>query len=555
MLADSYLIKCVLRQLQLQEQQDAQHLLFVFLCFLTLISGLQWLLRQIRALRKLPPGPWGLPVIGYLLFMGNEKHTRFMELAKRYGSLFSARLGNQLTVVMSDYKMIRECFRREEFTGRPDTPFMQTLNGYGIINSTGKLWKDQRRFLHDKLRQFGMTYMGNGKQQMQKRIMVSIASHRIASHRIPNPPTEVHEFIGHLHASDGQPIDLSPVISVAVSNVICSLMMSTRFSIDDPKFRRFNFLIEEGMRLFGEIHTVDYIPTMQCFPSISTAKNKIAQNRAEMQKFYQDVIDEHKRSFDPSNVRDLVDFYLAEIEKAKAEGNDAELFDGKNHEEQIVQVIIDLFSAGMETIKTTLLWINVFMLRNPKEMRRVQDELDQVVGRHRLPTIEDLQYLPVTESTILESMRRSSIVPLATTHSPTRDVELNGYTIPAGSHVIPLINSVHMDPNLWEKPEEFRPTRFIDSEGKVRKPEYFIPFGVGRRMCLGDVLARMELFLFFASFMHCFDVALPEGHSLPSLKGNVGATITPESFKVCLKRRPLAATASEPHQTRNVGAN
>lgn len=89
-------------------------------------------------------------------------------------------------------------------------------------------------------------------------------------------------------------------------------------------------------------------------------------------------------------------------------------------EEQIVQVIIDLFSAGMETIKTTLLWINVFMLRNPEAMKRVQDELDQVVGRHRLPSIEDLQYLPVTESTILESMRRSSIVPLATTHSPTR---------------------------------------------------------------------------------------------------------------------------------------
>ncbi|EDW82806.1 uncharacterized protein Dwil_GK24949 [Drosophila willistoni] len=542
MLTDSYLIKFLLRQLQIEQQdsqKDAQHMLMVFFSFLVLIIFMKWLLRHYRELRKLPPGPWGLPVIGYLLFMGNEKHTRFMELAKQYGSLFSTRLGSQLTVVMSDYKMIRECFRREEFTGRPDTPFMQTLNGYGIINSTGKLWKDQRRFLHDKLRQFGMTYMGNGKQQMQKRIM-----------------TEVHEFIGHLHASDGQPIDMSPVISVAVSNVICSLMMSTRFSIDDPKFRRFNFLIEEGMRLFGEIHTVDYIPTMQCFPSISTAKNKIAQNRAEMQKFYQDVIDDHKRTFDPTNVRDLVDYYLLEIEKAKAEGTQAELFDGKNHEEQLVQVIIDLFSAGMETIKTTLLWINVFMLRNPKEMRRVQDELDQVVGRHRLPTIEDLQYLPLTESTILESMRRSSIVPLATTHSPTRDVELNGYTIPAGSHVIPLINSVHMDPNLWEKPEEFRPSRFIDTDtGKVRKPEYFIPFGVGRRMCLGDVLARMELFLFFASFMHCFDIALPEGQPLPSLKGNVGATITPEAFKVCLKRRPLAPTASEPHHVRNVGSN
>lgn len=96
-----------------------------------------------------------------------------------------------------------------------------------------------------------------------------------------------------------------------------------------------------------------------------------------------------------------------------------------------------------------------------------------------------------------------------------------------------------MDPNLWEKPEEFNPRRFLDSEGKVRKPEYFIPFGVGRRMCLGDVLARMELFLFFASFMHSFNITLPEGQPLPSLKGNVGATITPETFKVCLTPRPL----------------
>lgn len=85
-----------------------------------------------------------------------------------------------------------------------------------------------------------------------------------------------------------------------------------------------------------------------------------------------------------------------------------------------MQVIGDLFSAGMETIKTTLLWMNVFMLRNPDAMRRVQEELDQVVGRHRLPKIEDLPYLPVTESTIFEALRRSTIVPLATTHSPTR---------------------------------------------------------------------------------------------------------------------------------------
>lgn len=535
MFADSYFIKLMIKEVR---SNDFHNTLLIFATILSIISLIQWLFNTYRELKSLPPGPWGFPIVGYLTFMGHEKHTRFMELAKEYGTLFSARLGSQLTVVMSDYKMIRECFRRDEFTGRPDTPFMQTLNGFGIINSEGKLWKDQRRFLHEKLRQFGMTYMGSGKHLMEKRIMI-----------------EVHEYLHNLQISCEEPIDMGPAISVAVSNVICNIMMSIRFSIDDPKFRRFNYLIEEGMRLFGEITTVDYIPTVQYLPGNLSAKNKIAKNREEMLEFYQEVIDDHKKSFDADNIRDLIDMYLSEIEKAKLEGRDEELFDGKDHEQQIMQVIADLFSAGMETIKTTLLWINVFMLRNPEEMRKVQEELDQVVGRHRLPSIEDLQFLPVTESTILESMRRSSIVPLATTHSPTRDVELNGYRIPAGSHVIPLINSVHMDPNLWDKPEEFNPRRFLNNEGKVRKPEYFIPFGVGRRMCLGDVLARMELFLFFASFMHTFNMSLPEGQPLPSLKGNVGVTITPESFRVCLTPRPLLLSSTDSTPLRNFGSN
>ena len=96
-----------------------------------------------------------------------------------------------------------------------------------------------------------------------------------------------------------------------------------------------------------------------------------------------------------------------------------------------------------------------------------------------------------------------------------------------------------MDPTLWDSPEEFRPNRFLNSEGNVWKPEYFIPFGVGRRMCLGDVLARMELFLFFSSVMHTFTLELPEGEPMPSLKGNVGVTITPQAYRVKLTPRPL----------------
>lgn len=89
---------------------------------------------------------------------------------------------------------------------------------------------------------------------------------------------------------------------------------------------------------------------------------------------------------------------------------------------QIKQILGDLFSAGMETIKSSLMWMLVFMLRNPEIKKRVQEELDAVVGHDRLPSLEDMPNLPYTEVTILESLRMSSIVPLGTTHSPTKYV-------------------------------------------------------------------------------------------------------------------------------------
>lgn len=134
-----------------------------------------------------------------------------------------------------------------------------------------------------------------------------------------------------LNEVGSQSTDLSKYLSVSVSNVICNIIMSVRFSLEDPKFKRFNWLIEEGMRLFGEIHTIDYIPQIQYLPGNINAKNKIAKNRQEMFDFYREVIDEHKRSFSADNIRDIVDAYLEEIQKAKAEGRDGELFDGKNH--------------------------------------------------------------------------------------------------------------------------------------------------------------------------------------------------------------------------------
>jgi 26-hydroxylase len=126
--------------------------------------------------RALPPGPRGLPLVGYLPFLGGDAHLCFADLAEKYGPIFSLKLGSQFVVVLSDHKLVREAFRREDFTARPLSEFTNILGGYGIINSEGKLWKDQRKFLHDRLRKFGMTYTGSAKDHMESRIMVSYIS-------------------------------------------------------------------------------------------------------------------------------------------------------------------------------------------------------------------------------------------------------------------------------------------------------------------------------------------------------------------------------------------
>nr|ASX93981.1 cytochrome P450 CYP18A1 [Zygaena filipendulae] len=517
----------------------------------------RWDKLKIKGDLPLPPGPRGLPLVGYLPYIG-IRHMTLSKLAEKYGKIFSVKLGDQLVIALSDHVDIRAVFNSDYVTGRPNTPLMDTIKGYGIVNSEGCLWKSQRRFIMENFRKLGMTHLGNGKQIMGQKIQV-----------------EILDLLENLKMTQAAPIDPNPRLAVAVSNVICGITMSKRFTLDDLEFLRMNELIEEGMRLFGELHIGEYMPWVNKFPGKARAQEKIRQNREEMFKFYDKLIEEHKQTLNIDNPRDIIDNYLTEIlkiNKSDAVNDDnnnnngdknsdykKNMFHDKDPMLQLKQILGDLFSAGMETIKSSLLWMIIFMLRNPDIKKRVQEELDSVVGRDRIPSIDDISYLIYTEATIQETLRMSSIVPLATTHSPTIDYNHKQYKFPKGAQVVPLINHVHMDPNLWDRPEEFNPNRFINESGKIQKPEYFMPFGVGRRMCAGDMLAKTEMTLFFSAIMHQFDVQMEDGMAIPSLEGTVGATIAPKPFRVRFipRTQPLLPqeVAQEHSLLRNVGAH
>ncbi|KAI8492041.1 cytochrome P450 2 sub U member 1 [Branchiostoma belcheri] len=163
----------------------------------------------------------------------------------------------------------------------------------------------------------------------------------------------------------------------------------------------------------------------------------------------------------------------------------------------------------------------------------VQQELDAVVGES-LPALSHRSQLPYVNACLLEVMRIRTVVPLSVPHAPSETVKVRGYDIPKGTQIIPNLYSLHMDPAYWPDPDRFDPGRFLDAEGNViNKPESFMPFSGGRRACLGEQLARMELFLFFSTLLQSFTFRTPEGAPPPTTDGVFGISLTPHPFKLC----------------------
>lgn len=176
-------------------------------------------------------------------------------------------------------------------------------------------------------------------------------------------------------------------------------------------------------------------------------------------------------------------------------------------------------------------WCLIHLVHHQDVLKKVQSELDNIAGRSRLPCLDDIPFLPYTEATISEVLRKSHVVPLATPHTTTSDTYLGKYFISKGTTVFANLYSCHMDENLWSNPETFDPTRFLDANGKYVKPKEFLPFGVGRRMCLGEVMAKSEVFLFITSLIHVFDLELPQTNQ-PTFNATFGVASVPEAYQV-----------------------
>jgi hypothetical protein len=173
----------------------------------------------------------------------------------------------------------------------------------------------------------------------------------------------------------------------------------------------------------------------------------------------------------------------------------------------------DMLFAGAETQSTTVEWAMAYLLRHPDVMQRAQAEVDSVVGTERVVRESDLEHLVYLEAVLKEVMRVQPSAPIGLNHESREERRVAGYNLPAKTRLIFNIYAIQRDPSVYERPEEFDPSRFLNasSEGVHDNVYQLMPFGAGRRICPGMPLANLNMHHTLAHLLHSFDWQLPGG--------------------------------------------
>ncbi|XP_043945727.1 cytochrome P450 2K1-like isoform X2 [Protopterus annectens] len=205
------------------------------------------------------------------------------------------------------------------------------------------------------------------------------------------------------------------------------------------------------------------------------------------------------------------------------------------HDKNLVETTATLFVAGTETATRTLRWSLLLMAKYPEIQKKVQNEIDKVVGSERFPSTKDRKNLPYCNAVIHEVQRFSNVVPLSLQHETAADVHFRGYFLPKGTQVIACIGSALYDKTQWATPDKFNPSHFLDTKGNFVLPDAFLPFSAGRRICLGEAMAKAEIFIFFVVLLQKFAFVPPPGITAKDLdiESAPGTSSKPKPHKLC----------------------
>nr|BAA13253.1 Cytochrome P-450c17S [Oryzias latipes] len=474
-----------------------------FLCLSVLVvlvlalAALLWRVRTRDRPQEAPSLPY-LPVLGSLLSLRSPHppHVLFKELQQKYGQTYSLKMGSHQVIIVNHHAHAREVLlkRGRTFAGRPRTVTTDVLTRDGkdiAFGDYSATWRFHRKIVHGALCMFG-----EGSASLQRIIC-----------------TEAQSLCSTLSeaAATGLALDLSPELTRAVTNVICSLCFNSSYSRGDPEF--------EAMLRYSQ-GIVDTV-----------AKDSLVDIFPWLQSDYSDHVQ-----------RDLLDALLR-AKRSAENNNTAAEFSAEAvglSDDHLLMTVGDIFGAGVETTTTVLKWAITYLIHYPEVQKQIQEELDRKVGVDRPPQLSDRGSLPFLEATIREVLRIRPVAPLLIPHVALSDTSLGDFTVRKGTRVVINLWSLHHDEKEWTNPDLFNPGRFLSADGSslTLPSSSYLPFGAGLRVCLGEALAKMELFLFLSWILQRFTLSVPPSQSLPSLEGKFGVVLQPVKYAVKATPRP-----------------
>ncbi|XP_078500572.1 cytochrome P450 2G1-like isoform X2 [Lissotriton helveticus] len=469
--------------------------IYLLSCICCLLCFSFWKLYFCRG--HLPPGPVPLPILGNLHHLKTSSMIESLRtLSEKYGPVYTLHLGLRRVVILWGYDAVKEALvdQGDEFSGRGAVPAIQTvIEDYGPIFSNGSRWKEIRRFSLLTLRNFGM-----GKRSIEERIQ-----------------EEARYLIEELKNTKGLPFDPTLHLSNSASNVTCSVIFGKRFDYQDTDFLDLLKMINEAAALASSLSGQLYSMYTDILEYLPGPHKKIHGLLCCLEKFVERRVKMNKETLDPNSPRDYIDCFLIKMEEEK-DNPETEF-----HMSQLVKSVLSLFLAGTETISTTLRYAFLLLLKYPE------------IKALLLPGSQELELPPHPPSAdpgpaLLQEVTQHLAVRAVTDSSPPS--ALRPFR---GTEVYPIISSVLRDPTQFTDPDTFNPGRFLDERGNFKKSDAFMPFSAGKRICIGEGLARNELFIYITAVLQNFQLKFScdpnEIDIKPRLSGLIGI---PVNYKV-----------------------
>ncbi|PON94058.1 Cytochrome P450, E-class, group I, partial [Trema orientale] len=458
-------------------------LLFVFMVLKVLKSE-----KTSSSTSKLPPGPWRLPILGNLHQLSTLPHRSLRDLAKKHGPFMYLRFGEVPTVVVSSPEYAQEVMKTHDviFASRPRILASEIMS-YGSVNIAfapyGEYWRQLRKICVQEL----------------------LSSARVQSFK-PVREEELSNVIKWIASNIGSSINLTEKIYWSTFSIISR----AAFGKESKDQERFIMIVKESIRVAGGFELADVFPSVKFLHVISGARPKLEKLHKEADRIMENIIKEHKqdkaveKKGHGEREVDLVDVLL-KFHNSSDTGFSLTT-------ENIKAVILDIFGAGSETSAAAVDWAMAEMIKNPRVMKRAQEEVREVFSRKGSVDetgISEMTYLNLVTK---ETLRLHPPVPLLIPRECREKCEINGYEIPVKTKVIVNAWAIARDPRYWSEPESFIPERFLNRSIDFKGTDFeYIPFGAGRRMCPGLLFGLIDFELPLALLLYHFDWDLPSG--------------------------------------------